>query len=95
MARKEGLHGFFKGNGVNILRIAPFSGFEFFFYDFYKAKLFDSGDGKQMSWTAKLICGGMTGSTASTLTYPLDLIRTHLSIAVESEKPPSIMQTAK
>ena len=36
MWRNEGLYGFFKGNGVNVARIAPFSAFEFFFYDVYK-----------------------------------------------------------
>ena len=36
MYKKEGFKGLFKGNGVNIVRIAPFSGFEFFFYELYK-----------------------------------------------------------
>ena len=40
MWRNEGFYGFFKGNGVNVVRIAPFSAFEFFFYDFYKHQLF-------------------------------------------------------
>ena len=70
------------------MRIAPFSAFEFFFYEAYKQTLF-SGDAT--SKTSKLLCGGLTGMTASTLTYPLDLIRTKLSIAVDnpgaSERP--------
>ena len=40
MYRKEGVLSFFKGNGVNVVRIAPFSGFEFFFYEFYKGHIF-------------------------------------------------------
>ena len=40
MYRVEGVYGFFKGNGVNVVRIAPFSAFEFFFYEFYKQKIF-------------------------------------------------------
>lgn len=88
MWRNEGFYGFFKGNGVNILRVAPFSAFEFFFYDFYKSQLFD-GDSSS-NW-AKLCCGGMTGMTASTLTYPLDLIRTKLAVNVADSKiKPSI-----
>jgi len=43
MWRNEGLYGFFKGNGVNVVRIAPFSAFEFFFYEFYKNTLFPDG----------------------------------------------------
>lgn len=93
MWRNEGLYGFFKGNGVNVARIAPFSAFEFFFYDLYKRQLFQ---GESSGSFAKLICGGLTGMTASTLTYPLDLIRTKLSINVADAKiKPTVMGTAK
>lgn len=78
MWKVEGIRGFFKGNGVNIVRIAPFSAFEFFFYEFYKHYLFPNSNDKD--YTYKLICGGLTGMTASTLTYPLDLIRSVLTI---------------
>jgi len=40
MWRQEGWYGMLKGNGVNVVRIAPFSAFEFFFYDLYKRFLF-------------------------------------------------------
>ena len=40
MAKHEGVYGFFKGNGVNVVRIAPFTAFEFFFYDLYKEHFF-------------------------------------------------------
>lgn len=93
MWRNEGFRGFFKGNGVNIVRIAPFSAFEFFFYEFYKQKLF-SGDSSN-NW-AKLVCGGITGMTASTLTYPLDLIRTKLAVNVaDSSIKHTILGTGK
>jgi len=78
MWKVEGLKGFFKGNGTNIVRIAPFSAFEFFFYEFYKHSFFRNRSATDFS--SKLICGGLTGMTASTLTYPLDLIRTVLTI---------------
>lgn len=83
-----------KGNGVNVVRIAPFSAFEFFFYDLYKNRLFG---GSTASVSNKLICGGMTGMTASFLTYPLDLIRTVMSVQVDGVdgKKPSIVGTAK
>ena len=93
MWRNEGVRGFFKGNGVNIVRIAPFSAFEFFFYDFYKKQLFQ---GENSGNWAKLCCGGLTGMTASTLTYPLDLIRTKLAIHVaDSTIKPSIYSVGK
>ena len=86
------MYGLLKGNGVNVLRIAPFSAFEFFFYDLYKFYLFGGVDA---SIPAKLACGGMTGMTASFLTYPLDLVRTILSIQVDTAgtAKPSIFGT--
>ena len=93
MWRNEGVYGFFKGNGVNIVRIAPFSAFEFYFYEVYKNTFFG---GDNTGNFGKLCCGGMTGMTASTLTYPLDLIRTKLSIAVaDSSIKPTIWGTGK
>lgn len=90
MWQKEGMYGFFKGNGVNVVRIAPFTAFEFFFYDMYKENLFG---GQTASNLSKLICGGLTGCTASFLTYPLDLIRTLLSIDVGKKGESKIVES--
>lgn len=79
MWRHEGFRGLLKGNGVNMLRIAPFSAFEMFFYDYYKQNLFGGDSASKLS---KLTCAGMTGTTASLLTYPLDLLRTLMAINV-------------
>jgi len=40
MYTTEGVMGFFKGNGVTVLKIAPFSAAEFYFYEVYKQNLF-------------------------------------------------------
>ena len=95
MWKVEGFYGFFKGNGVNVVRVAPFSAFEFFFYEFYKQNIF--GGQPTSPNLSKLVCGGLTGMTASTLTYPLDLIRTKLSIQVTNVDgtKPSIWWTGK
>lgn len=81
MWRVEGMKGFFKGNGVNVVKIAPFSAFEFYFYEVYKKYLFNNPN----TFTAKMVCGGLTGMTASFLTYPLDLIKTVLTINVNED----------
>lgn len=94
MWQREGFYGLMKGNGVNVVRIAPFSAFEFFFYSLYKRKLFGGSDASPVK---KLICGGMTGMTASFLTYPLDLIRTIMSVKVDghTDVKPSILGTGR
>jgi solute carrier family 25 phosphate transporter 23/24/25/41 len=63
MWKNEGFVGFFKGNGVNIVKIAPFSALEFYFYELFKKHLFKH----QNDWYSKLVCGGLTGIAAQTL----------------------------
>ena len=94
MYRHEGVYGLLKGNGVNVVRIAPFTAFEFFFYDLYKDYCFG---GQTATPLSKLVCGGMTGITASFLTYPLDLIRTVVSVKVDTAgaKQPTIIGCGK
>lgn len=59
------MKGFFKGNLTNVVRIMPFSAFQFFFYEFYKQVLYS--ERPATDYSSKLICGGLTGITASTL----------------------------
>ena len=40
MHNREGLIGFFKGNGMTVMKIAPFSAFEFYFYEVFKNNLY-------------------------------------------------------
>ncbi len=39
MYQSEGWQGFFKGNGTNVARIAPYSALQFWFFDVYKAAI--------------------------------------------------------
>lgn len=40
MYKSEGMYGFFKGNGATVCKIAPFSAFEFYFYEIFKTNLY-------------------------------------------------------
>ena len=40
MYKTEGVYGFFRGNAVNVLRIAPLGAIELLFYEHYKVKYF-------------------------------------------------------
>ncbi|KAJ5888822.1 hypothetical protein N7495_008863 [Penicillium taxi] len=78
MGREEGWRGFMRGNGTNCIRIIPYSAVQFGSYSFYK-KFVESPEG-EMSSVRRLLCGGAAGITSVTLTYPLDIVRTRLSI---------------
>jgi len=40
MYKTEGMLGYFKGNGATVMKIAPFSAFEFYFYEIFKTNLY-------------------------------------------------------
>lgn len=42
MAKKEGWGGFFKGNGTNVIRIAPYSAIQFLSYEKFKKVWFST-----------------------------------------------------
>ena len=64
MWQKEGMIGFFKGNGMTVLKIAPFSAIEFYCYEEYKSKLFPNKEKHEFTYMEKILCGGLTGITA-------------------------------
>eukprot|EP01017_Pseudomicrothorax_dubius_P030385 TRINITY_DN3791_c0_g1_i3.p1 TRINITY_DN3791_c0_g1~~TRINITY_DN3791_c0_g1_i3.p1 ORF type:complete len:299 (-),score=61.68 TRINITY_DN3791_c0_g1_i3:99-995(-) len=82
MLRNEGFLSLFKGNFVNCVRIAPFTGLEFYTYDFCRRKL---GSTDKLTIVDSLIYGGISGAVASTFTYPLDIVRTLLAVQVEKK----------
>ncbi|PNS21667.1 hypothetical protein CAC42_1521 [Sphaceloma murrayae] len=77
--REEGFAGFMKGNGSNCIRIVPYSAIQFASYNVYK-RLFESSPGTPLNAVQRLSCGAMAGITSVTFTYPLDIVRTRLSI---------------
>ncbi|KAL1903309.1 hypothetical protein Sste5346_000594 [Sporothrix stenoceras] len=81
---EEGWRGFMRGNGTNCIRIVPYSAVQFGSYNFYKTHFFESYPGADLSSLARLTCGGIAGITSVVFTYPLDIVRTRLSIQTAS-----------
>ncbi|WPH00164.1 Hypothetical protein R9X50_00298700 [Acrodontium crateriforme] len=79
MWREEGFKGLMAGNGTNCIRIVPYSAVQFGSYNFYK-KFFEASPGEPLSPGRRLLCGATAGVTSVTFTYPLDIVRTRLSI---------------
>ncbi|KAL1840622.1 hypothetical protein VTJ49DRAFT_273 [Mycothermus thermophilus] len=80
MWREEGWRGFMRGNGTNCIRIVPYSAVQFGSYNFYKRHFFERFEGDSLTPMSRLTCGGIAGITSVTFTYPLDIVRTRLSI---------------
>ena len=77
--KEEGFKGMMRGNGTNCVRIIPYSAVQFGSYNFYKG-LIAPGPGEDLTPLRRLLCGGVAGITSVTFTYPLDIVRTRLSI---------------
>jgi solute carrier family 25 phosphate transporter 23/24/25/41 len=83
MWQEEGLRGFMRGNGINCLRIVPYSAVQFTTYEQLK-KWFTAHGTKELDILKRLTAGALAGLTSVCSTYPLDLVRSRLSIATAS-----------
>lgn len=83
MWREEGFKGFMRGNGINCLRIVPYSAVQFTTYEQLK-KMFTRQGSRPLDTPTRLAAGALAGITSVCTTYPLDLVRSRLSIASAS-----------
>lgn len=89
MIKNESFWGLYKGNGAQAIRIFPYSGIQFFSFEFYKKNIFGKWLGSQpgqANHLQKLLAGGAAGGTAVVMTYPLDLVRARLTFQVKSSR---------
>jgi solute carrier family 25 phosphate transporter 23/24/25/41 len=75
---EEGPRSFWKGNGVNVIRIFPYSAAQLASNDTFKRLLADSNN--ELSISRRLIAGACAGMTATALTHPLDTVRLRLAL---------------
>ncbi|KAF0474119.1 mitochondrial carrier [Gigaspora margarita] len=101
MWREEGVIGFLRGNGTNVVRIVPYSATQFAAYEKYKRLLLEEGK-KELDAPRRLTAGALAGITSVACTYPLDIVRTRLSVQSASlsgnegqKKLPGIASTMK
>ncbi|KAA1475154.1 mitochondrial carrier [Dentipellis sp. KUC8613] len=83
MWREEGFQGYMRGNGINCVRIIPYSAVQFTTYEQLK-KWFTRGGTRELDTPTRLLSGALAGITSVCSTYPLDLVRSRLSIATSS-----------
>ncbi|KAI5286963.1 hypothetical protein KEM54_006347 [Ascosphaera aggregata] len=104
MWKEEGWRGFMRGNGTNCIRIVPYSAVQYGSYSFYR-RFFESTPGGNLTPIERLSCGALAGITSVVATYPMDIVRTRLSIQSASfaelkrtctrDKLPGMWQTTK
>ena len=84
---KEGWAGLFKGNGANCLKVAPSRGMQFLVYEFVKRQMVLVGlftaAGAPLGAGPRLLAGGIAGMAAAALVYPLETVKTVMTVFPE------------
>eukprot|EP00898_Chlorokybus_atmophyticus_P002863 jgi/Chlat1/3578/Chrsp234S03567 len=75
---KEGFGGFWKGNGLNLLRITPFKAINFYCFDAFHRALCKQSGRTEMTNTERACAGAAAGISATLLCFPLDTLRTRM-----------------
>lgn len=76
---EEGVRGFYKGNGANVLRVIPVYALKFAFNDTFKS-LVRGQDRGPLGPQKLMLAGTMAGMMQQLVTYPLEVVRTRLSL---------------
>lgn len=79
MLKEGGLVGMWRGNGINVLKIAPESAIKFAAYE--QVKRFIKGDSKHTLTIYERFCAGaLAGGISQTAIYPLEVLKTRLAL---------------
>ena len=81
----EGVGGFFKGNGANCLKVAPTKGIQFVTFECLKGlrarwRRWRGGKASDFSPVDRLVAGGFAGVVAAACVYPLETLKSILTV---------------
>lgn len=76
---EEGPKQFWRGNGVNCVRVFPYAAVQFVSYEKYKEMVQGWFGTDQFGMRERLLSGSFAGATAASLTHPLDVMRVRLA----------------
>jgi len=74
---EEGFWAYWKGNGTNVIRIIPSEAARLYTFEIFKKWLVKKGE---LSPIRNMVAGGLAGMASTLLTFPLDLVRTRLTV---------------
>ncbi|XP_055474150.1 calcium-binding mitochondrial carrier protein SCaMC-1-like [Psammomys obesus] len=83
LLKEGGTFSLWRGNGVNVFKIAPESVLKIGSYEQYKKLL--SFDDANLGVLQRFIAGSMAGATSQTCIYPLEVIKTRLMVGKTGE----------
>ncbi|KAF7801900.1 calcium-binding mitochondrial carrier protein SCaMC-3-like [Senna tora] len=94
-----GLFGFFRGNGLNVIKVTPESAIRFYTYEMLKTVIVNSKGQEtkaDIGTMGRLLAGGIAGAVAQTAIYPMDLVKTRIqTCSYGGGKVPSLGSLSK
>ena len=73
MLKEGGVTSLWRGNGMNVLKIAPEAALKFAFYEELKLILTGGEKLREVTMAERFVSGSMAGAMAQTIIYPLEV----------------------
>ncbi|XP_036952816.1 calcium-binding mitochondrial carrier protein SCaMC-3-like isoform X1 [Acanthopagrus latus] len=79
MVNEGGLQSLWRGNGINVLKIAPETAIKFTAYEQIKTVMRGSNE-RNLRVHERFVAGSLAGATAQTAIYPMEVLKTRLTL---------------
>lgn len=83
--KEGGILSFWRGNGINVTKIAPESAFKFMAYEQMKRIVKWKTGHTQLNMLERFFAGGCAGALAQTIIYPMEVLKTRLALRKTGE----------
>lgn len=78
MIKEGGLMSLWRGNGINVMKIAPETAIKFMAYEQIKRLI--RGPQETLRVQERFVAGSLAGATAQTIIYPMEVLKTRLAL---------------
>lgn len=79
MLKEGGVYSLWRGNGINVMKIAPESALKFMAYEQAKAFIRGKSD-KELKLSERFVAGSIAGAFSQTAIYPMEVLKTRLAL---------------